>query len=483
MRRGILIAAAILAVAVTGTPGTARGQNFTEFTLPPFEEPGGIAAGPDGNIWVTEHAFTFGGPKGPNPGKIARITAAGVVTEFAIPGTDSFPGSIAAGPDGALWFTDESSFTGVTRVGRITTAGFITEVALPAAGTSLLGIAAGPDGNIWFTERVFVSGGPSIGKIGRITPSGAITEFALDFEATPVGITAGPDGNVWFTFSSVNESLGIGRITTAGEISTDAFGCGGSLSGIATGPDGNLWFTHSVFSLDGPSVGKIGRINPGVFAEFPPPFHAVTEFTVPAASLVTDSSVPFGSSPADIVSGPDGNLWFTDRAIGKIGRITTAGVITEFTPPTAFSLPLAIAAGPNGDLWFTEVNANKIGRITALSATCSPSATVLCLNNARFKVEAAWTASDGSSATGQALALTPDSGSFWFFSPTNVELVVKAPTGCSLNNSYWVFVAGLTNVNVVLKVTDSRTGQVRTYTNPQGAAFQPIQDTSAFACP
>jgi hypothetical protein len=36
---------------------------------------------------------------------------------------------------------------------------------------------------------------------------------------------------------------------------------------------------------------------------------------------------------------------------------------------------------------------------------------------------------------------------------------------------------------VVLKVTDTQTGQVKTYVNPQGTAFAPIQDTSAFACP
>jgi streptogramin lyase len=481
-RHGGRFAAGILAVAAMGFAGSARGQSFTEFALPFFEEPGGIAAGPDGNIWFTEHAFTFGGPKGPNIGKIGRITPAGVITEFAIPSTDSQPGDIAAGPDGALWFTDESQFPEQGKIGRITTAGVINEFPLPIARTSLFGIAAGSDGNMWFTESVFVAGGSSIGKIGRITTTGVVTEFALDFEATPGGIAAGPDGNLWFTFSAGNGSAGIGRITTAGDFSTYAVACGGSPSGIVAGPDGNLWLTKSVFAMDGPSVGKIGRINPGVFTGSPPPF-PVTEFTVPEASLITDSTIPFGSAPLGIASGPDDNLWFTDRAIGKIGRITTAGAITELTPPTPFSLPFAIAAGPNGDLWFTEVNANKIGRITALGQACTPSATSLCLNNARFKVEATWTTSDGASGPAQAVALTPDGGYFWFFSRVNAEMMVKAPNGCSFNNHYWVFAAGLTNVNVVLKVTDSRTGQVNTYTNPQGAAFQPVQDTSAFACP
>ncbi len=62
-------------------------------------------------------------------------------------------------------------------------------------------------------------------------------------------------------------------------------------------------------------------------------------------------------------------------------------------------------------------------------------------------------------------------------------MVTKVVTGCPVNNRYWVFAGGLTNVNVVMTVTDTQTGTVKTYVNPQGTAFQPIQDTNAFACP
>jgi hypothetical protein len=79
--------------------------------------------------------------------------------------------------------------------------------------------------------------------------------------------------------------------------------------------------------------------------------------------------------------------------------------------------------------------------------------------------------------------LTGDTGYFWFFSPNNVEMVLKAVNGCGFNSSFWVFAGGLTNVNVVTTVTDTQTGVVRSYVNPQGVAFQPLQDTSAFACP
>ena len=72
---------------------------------------------------------------------------------------------------------------------------------------------------------------------------------------------------------------------------------------------------------------------------------AITEFPI-----LTASSGPFG-----IVTGPDGNLWFTEQTADKIARITTTGVITEFTVPTAASEPTGIVAGPDGNLWFTEL--------------------------------------------------------------------------------------------------------------------------------
>jgi virginiamycin B lyase len=85
---------------------------------------------------------------------------------------------------------------------------------------------------------------------------------------------------------------------------------------------------------------------------------SITEFSIPTSN----------SSPAAITTGPDGALWFTELLGGKIGRITTAGAITEFTVPTPFSGPAGITTGPDGALWFTEFNGNRIGRLTAAGA-------------------------------------------------------------------------------------------------------------------
>src|SRR5271166_4086944 len=57
---------------------------------------------------------------------------------------------------------------------------------------------------------------------------------------------------------------------------------------------------------------------------------AITEFPVPTAD----------SSPGSITTAPDGNLWFTESGVDKIGVINpTTHVITEFPIPTPNSDP------------------------------------------------------------------------------------------------------------------------------------------------
>ncbi len=85
---------------------------------------------------------------------------------------------------------------------------------------------------------------------------------------------------------------------------------------------------------------------------------------MPTAPSIQEFDIPTANSqPADIATGPDGALWFTERASARIGRITTAGQVTEF-PLTAGSQPDGITLGPDGKLWFTEAGSSKIGRIT-----------------------------------------------------------------------------------------------------------------------
>jgi hypothetical protein len=125
-----------------------------------------------------------------------------------------------------------------------------------------------------------------------------------------------------------------------------------------------------------------------------------------------------------------------------------------------------------------------VSESTDATAACSANGQTLCLNNGRYRVQSTWRTNDGRTGSGNAVSLTGDTGYFWFFSSANVELVVKVLNACSLNENYWTFMGGLTNVQVTTTVTDTVRGNVKTYTNPLGSAFQPVQDTTAFpTCP
>jgi type 1 glutamine amidotransferase len=113
-----------------------------------------------------------------------------------------------------------------------------------------------------------------------------------------------------------------------------------------------------------------------------------------------------------------------------------------------------------------------------------PDDTEILVRNGRFRLEATFRIPGGPATEAHLKAITSDTASLWFFNAANVEAVVKVLDGCGVNGRYWVFAGGLTNLRVDLTVTDTRNGQVKRYANPQGRAFQPIQDTSAFAtCP
>ncbi len=114
--------------------------------------------------------------------------------------------------------------------------------------------------------------------------------------------------------------------------------------------------------------------------------------------------------------------------------------------------------------------------------SCVPDERTLCLENGRYAVRAAWEKPDGETGDAVAWPLTGDTGLYWFFAPTNVEMVLKVLDGCGINQHRWVFAAGLTDVGVTMTVTDTETGLEQVYENPVGTAFQPVQDLEAFAC-
>jgi virginiamycin B lyase len=112
---------------------------------------------------------------------------------------------------------------------------------------------------------------------------------------------------------------------------------------------------HSVKAV---KMGQQMRFRPTLVALEDRCLLSVDFFPVPPLTAQPNSDL------TEIARGPDGNLWFTEPDANRIGRITPAGIVTEFSVPTPNGLPGAITAGPDGNLWFTEDRGQRIGRIS-----------------------------------------------------------------------------------------------------------------------
>ncbi|HEX4962657.1 MAG TPA: hypothetical protein VF173_17610 [Thermoanaerobaculia bacterium] len=235
-------------------------------------------------------------------------------------------------------------------------------------------------------------------------------------------------------------------------------------------------FDAVVFDDDGPGG------QPGTFIGSVP----ATANAIPIAG--NSPSFQFYSvnfSGAGIVL-PDSSVYIGVRWPG--GTVALCGDTTASTPQHA-----SYGSGDSGTTWtntqnlFTSAPPRVLGvRVdpSAVPTACVAGPTALCLNSGRFKVEATFDTGGGQTGQAQVVKLTDETGYMWFFSSTNVEVVVKVLNACTFNQRYWVYSAGLTDVQVNLTVTDTQTGVVKNYTNPQGRAFQPILDSGAFAtCP
>ncbi len=117
----------------------------------------------------------------------------------------------------------------------------------------------------------------------------------------------------------------------------------------------------------------------------------------------------------------------------------------------------------------------------AEGGACAEDAGTLCLLDDRYAVSVDWSSVNGATGKGSvARPRTDDSGLFWFFSPTNWELLVKVLNGCGTNRRHWVFAASATDVGFVLTVRDTETGQVKQYTHAAGTPAKALADVSAF---
>ena len=219
------------------------------------------------------------------------------------------------------------------------------------------------------------------------------------------------------------------------------------------------------------------------------------------AGFTHASRVAAGSDPRTRVyrfERPQGPLWIAWSETGPAPpaldyTIPTGETVTFPVPatslvrtriPTATSPPFAppapaTVASPGGTVTL-QLGYEPVLLEIEKPAPCVATSSALCLNEGRFRVEVEWSDPfNGGTGSGESVPLTADTGAFWFFSSSNIELVVKVLDGRSLNGNFWVFYGSLTNVEFTLNVTDTETGAIATYHNPP-FQFASRGDTTAF---
>ena len=177
------------------------------------------------------------------------------------------------------------------------------------------------------------------------------------------------------------------------------------------------------------------------------------EYWLTVTDTLHDRVVVYRNPPGEICGRGD------SKAFGEPAGVAAAspGILSRQAEPTP-SIPKRIESPAEGE-------------------NCRPGA--LCLLDGRFEVTARWTKADGESGVATPLPGADATGYMWFFSPGNIELAVKALDGVAINNAFWVFAAGLTDVDYELTVTDTVAGVSKTYSNPS-RPFCGLGDTSAF---
>jgi streptogramin lyase len=306
----------------------------------------------------------------------------GALKQFKVPTANSRPRAITNGPDGNRWFTEGTEFTGVApaKIARITPAGDVTEFAPGAAdgcnGCIITDIAAGPGGILSIT-----SNDPTLMRFDVATesfeapvqlPNSNALGGNLAVSATDVWITDFNNDVVW-RYSVSNGQFTSSAVSDPSDVAVDAAG--------------NAWFAQPG-DTNAPGTSNIGRIDAatGIVTTFPTtdgsttvaPRHVTVaadgqvwfaaRFTPQAVGRLNPSTrgvtlFPVANTgPSDIAASPDGTVWFTQETAGNAARITNAGVITE-GKAARDSGPFGITVAPNGDPWYTLMAANKIATL------------------------------------------------------------------------------------------------------------------------
>jgi virginiamycin B lyase len=233
---------------------------------------------------------------------------------------------VVAKGDG-IWFTDSQAVT----LSHLAADGLLQRFSPPFPSEAVFDAAVDADDNVWFD----IVTGDLRAHVGRMTPDGEMTLFAIPSGQRARRLARGPGNVVWFTAGT-----NVGRVTVDGVIAELPVG---SVTGdITSGPNDSVWFTE-------PDDNRIGRIAAD---------GTLAHFDVPTADAGLGA----------IVLGAGGHLWFTETKTGKIGEIGEGGVLREFQVVAAPARLRELTLGPDGGMWFTvdsgEFAPGHVGRLS-----------------------------------------------------------------------------------------------------------------------
>lgn len=216
----------------------------------------------------------------------------------------------------------------------------------PVGNETILAIAAGFSTHVWTTDGESVQ---------RIAFDGSYDTIAIPSKvAAPVALAAGPNGDMWVAEWRVGK---IGEIRMPdGPIREFPFGGPDrDAIGLTMGPDRNLWFV----TRDGGAIGKM--TSTGTTTEYQPHLMNAGEA---------------------IAAGPGGDIWFcgfdspprSSQVTGIIGKISPAGLITEYPVRVASGIPFRLALGGDGNEWVTVSDLQRNGHIVRVTPSGSMTA-------------------------------------------------------------------------------------------------------------
>lgn len=262
-----------------------------------------------------------------------------------------------------------------------------------------------------------------------------------------------------------------GRFQTAMRWSDSISGDSGEATGVRlTDDSAYFWF------FDQENVEALVKIHDACV----PPFRRFWVFAAGLTNVATELEVIDTWSGASYLRDtPQGPAFPTslDTSAFDTCSVSAPSVVaaTRAAPIPERLRPLAEIAG------LTSPGTLKTAVGPGSAGPCVAAPTRLCLGDGRFAVEAIWETPSGEGGAATAVPLTSETGTFWFFAEDNVEILIKILDACVPPfDRYWVFAAGLTNVEVTLRVTDLVADVTREYVNPQARPFAPIQDTGTF---